>query len=298
MKHLLFFSVAQFLILFCCFSQDGNDAFFEKIGDSYDRKVIDTSGLNFKLAENDDLFFNHNGIVMSGESFEKYAEAIQSEEDLINLLHNLEKNTVQLGAQFLKIPSQNARVLDAGCGAGGCALMIHNAFACFIEGITLSSEQAKFANAAAEKFGCGNQVHFYRGNMLHIDRGDNFYDCIWGCESTEHIPVLTEMFQEFGRVSKPQARLVLIAWCANDPDVKKQVDDHYITQIHTVDEYLQIAEKVNWKLLDKIDLAEQTAVYWKLRTLSKKATGAEKFMEPGFSSRNLQYFLLVFENGK
>lgn len=277
-------------------AQEDNDR--ERIAHEYDHKTQDLNGLNFKLASRDFYFFNHNGIVFPGDNIGMYLSRISSEEDLLTVIHALEKNTVRYGLLFLGNPEKNMVLLDAGCGAGGCGLMIHEAFGCQLEGVTLSKEQAKFANTIAATYGYADRVQFFQGDMLNLNQSSNYYDCIWACESTEHVQNLDEMFKEFSRVAKPKSRLVIIAWCAKDPELKKIVDQHYITQIHTVHEYLEAAQQTGWKILHLADLTQQTATYWKIRSHSKNATGSERFMEPGFSNGTLQYYLFSFENQK
>jgi geranyl diphosphate 2-C-methyltransferase len=290
------------IVAFQCFFSSlmfaKEDDYQERIANSYDNKTNDLNGLNFKLAENDGCFFNHNGIVFPGDSMDIYLSRIHSEQDHLNVIHALEKNTARYGLLFLGSPEKSMVLLDAGCGAGGCSLMIHEAFGCKIEGITLSKEQAKFANTVAANRGYGDRVRFFQGDMLNLNKADNMYDVIWACESTEHAQNLEAMFSEFSRVAKPKSRLVIIAWCANDPELKETVDNHYITQIHTVNEYLQASGNAKWKVLHTSDLTQQTAAYWKIRSSSKNVTGSEKFMGPGFSNGTLQYYLFTFENTK
>lgn len=276
----------------------GEDSYKEKIAEAYDKKTGDVSNLNFMLAENDHFFFNHNGLVASGDFAECYASKIENEKELLSLIHLLEKNNVYNALPYLGCPTEDSILLDAGCGAGGCGLMIHEAFRSHIEGFTLSKGQADFANNIATQLGYQDKVNFFQGDMLNINRPDNYYDFIWACESTEHAPNLREMFAEFARVSKPNARLVIIAWCAHDPKLKETVDEHYLTQIHSAQEYLAAALEEGWLSLTPTDLTDRTATYWQIRALSKNATGAEEFMGPGFASRNLQYFLFTFENKK
>lgn len=275
-----------------------DEDFYCRIAQLYDVKTSNVEHLNSKLAESDGLYFNHNGLLASGEEIEDYLAKIHSEKELLDLIHRLEKNTAYYGLTYLGCPKEDDVFLDAGCSAGGCSFVINRAFNCRMEGINLSEKQVSLGNTLAHALEVQDLVQFTQGNMLHLSKPDSYYDGIWACESTEHIPDLKKMFQEFLRVSKPRARLVIITWCANDPDLKKTVDEHYVTQIHTAEEYLQEASLSGWKLLHQENLSERTAKYWTIRSRSKHATGAESFMGPGFSSERLQYFLFTFQNAK
>lgn len=283
-----------------CFSigQIQGSDYEDRIAKEYDKKTYDQEALNYKLAASDGFFFNHNGLVLDENSLDWYLTKAASEEDKLRLIHSLEKNTVLTALPYLGSPKVTDFVLDAGCGAGGCGLMIHQTFGCNVEGFTLSKEQANFGNQMSAKLGYAEKILFSQGNMLSLPKSANSYDFIWACESTEHAPDLNVMFNEFLRVSKPSSRLLIVAWCANDPNVKNAVDAHYITQIHTVQEYLNAAVDTGWALKHQLDLTSQTALYWKIRSFAKDITGSERFMGPGFASRDLQYYLLTFENKK
>ena len=165
----------------------------------YDRKTRDVDGLNAVLASRDGLFFNHNGI----EVLDRRAPV--REPDRLDLLHRLEADLVGFGLKFLGDPPAEGVVLDAGCGAGGAAMMIHERFGCAVEGVTLSCEQAGCATATARARGVDNRVRFRVGDMLevagHLAAGvdEARYRAVWACESSEHIDDLELMFAVFGR---------------------------------------------------------------------------------------------------
>lgn len=185
--------------------------FYRQVAHSYDVKTTNTEHLNSKLAETDGLYFNHNGLVAHGDEVAKYTCKIQSEKELLELIHRLEKNTAYYGLTYLGCPKKEDVLLDAGCSAGGCSFIINRAFNCHMEGVNLSGKQVSLANSLAHSLGVEDQVLFRQENMLYLSKPDDYYDGIWACESTEHIPHLQEMYKEFKRVSKPASRLVIIA---------------------------------------------------------------------------------------
>jgi len=273
----------------------------QKIAASYDKKIA--SGINKKLAAEDDYFFNHSGIFLSEKTADEAKHKTFNEKEYLNLLHQLEKNLVLFATPYVGRPSPNKCLFDAGSGGGGSAIMIHQKLGYKITGYTLSKRQAAFGNVAAQKYNVGNNVHFTQGDMLRTVEGDNAYDVIWACESTEHVSEknLRKMFNEFARISKPGASLILIAWTNGAKEnnkqkkIKKLIDEHYITDIHSAKEYIAKGEKEGWKLLDLIDLKSKTLPYWEVRSKSKNATGAEKFFIEGYTEGVLDYFLYVFK---
>ncbi|PIV68786.1 MAG: SAM-dependent methyltransferase [Candidatus Aenigmarchaeota archaeon CG_4_9_14_3_um_filter_37_18] len=266
----------------------------QEIAEMYDLKTTRT-GLNRSLAEGDGLFFNHNGLVLPGETLEMYERSITDEKSRLERLHEIEQNLVRFGILYLGTPTEGMIGLDAGCGGGESGIMIHRSFGSTIEGFTLSPEQARYGNGAAENYGCSDKVRFHVGDMLNLERPKGSYDFIWVCESTEHAADLDAMFREFNRVAKSLSRLVIIAWCAVDPKLKEVVDNHYLTDIHRFDEYLESAQRQGWNLAEHVDLTGMTAPYWELRSRSENGTGAEEFMYSDFRDKGIEYHLLAFD---
>jgi geranyl diphosphate 2-C-methyltransferase len=181
--------------------------------------------------------------------------------------------------------------------------LIKKRLGCYIQGYTISQGQADFANLSAKKYKISDKVRFFRENMLNLPVKDCHFDLIWACESTEHVLSrdLVRMFGEFARVSKPKTRLVLTAWTSQvgmhkrAKTIKKLIDAHYLTDIHSAKEYVSAAKKAGWKILKKIDISRQSLPYWILREKSKNTTGSEKFFIEGYTNNSLKYYIYVFE---
>jgi len=261
----------------------------------YDEKINNSRDINNLLARKDQLVFNHNGILMSEDNI----SFPNTELELLDLLHTMEINQAVYCIKFLGSPLPEHVVLDAGCGAGGTGILIHKEYGCFIEGITISPQQVQVALESAAFYGYSNKVNFFAGNILTLDRVDNYYNFVYASENTEHLPNLDTMYKEFARVSRPLGRLVIVTWCATSTkfgaEIKHQVDNHYKTHIHTRDEYIQEAQKCGWKLIQEIDLTTRTVPYWMLRSCSENRTGSEIFMGFGFATGSLQYYLFAFD---
>lgn len=263
----------------------------------YDRKTRgDASALNRVLASSDGLFFNHNGLVTSDE-LDLLAK--RSEAERLALLHHMEIDLVKVGQRHLGPIGPGSVVLDAGCGAGGGAILMHEDYGCAVEGVTLSPEQARFATEAAAARGIGGYVRFSVGDMAEYCADHGPYEAIWACESTEHAYDLKHLFGAFHDALKPGARAVVIAWCAGigleAEAVKLRVDEHYLTDISTPAEYRRAANAAGLVVAGEVDLTQMCVPYWIERARSEDKTGAETFMVPGFASRLLTYNLFVLE---
>ncbi len=265
----------------------------------YDRKTRDCDGLNAMLASRDGLFFNHNGIDLPD------GPAPMQEKARLDWLHRSEAELVSFGLKFLGEPPSGGTVLDAGCGAGGGAIMIHQRFGCAVEGVTVSPEQARFAAATALVRGVEDQVRFRVGDMLEVDRRlgsgqiRHRYQAVWACESTEHVDDLGLMFTTFGRVLVAGGQIVVIAWCAGRgraaESVKQRVDDQYCTNIHEPADYRRAADEAGLITCRQVDLTGLTVPYWKTRLESAHVTGTEELMHSAFAQRLMTYELFSFK---
>jgi geranyl diphosphate 2-C-methyltransferase len=264
------------------------------IAQLYDRKRED---LNFILSKSDGLVHHHNGICDPNA----YFSGNLSQEEILSLLHQQETNLANFGINYLSNIDSSMLGLDAGCGRGGSAILINRRLGCSIKGLSLSEYQIEFASELVKRIGVDQKVSFDLGDMCDTKFRGNSIDFVWACESTEHIDDLSKMFNEFFRITKPDSRLVIIAWCKgtikSTEDIIGKVNQAYVTNVHSVQEYEQVARNSNWQLEDKVDLRPQTAAYWRLRERSMTQSGTESFMSKGFTSGAIEYYLLKFRRG-
>jgi geranyl diphosphate 2-C-methyltransferase len=125
------------------------------------------AGLNALLAH-DGLMFNHDGLVLPGRRTDGFAT--MNERAQLELLHELEIDLVTFGLGYLGEIGRADRVLDAGCGGGGAAIMIAERFGCAVQGATLSDAQARFATSAARARQLQDRVRFTVADMAEYGR--------------------------------------------------------------------------------------------------------------------------------
>ena len=266
-----------------------------EIARMYDEKITNAGNLNNLIANKGGRVFNHIGLLLPGHPMPK----AETEDELLELLNKMETDLVEYTIPHLGRLGKKHILLDAGCGAGGTALMIHEAFGCKIDGANLSRKQVEYAEHAAQQLGLSDSIRFIVADVLKLPCADGHYDAIWACESTQDLPDLASIYAEFARVTKPAGRLVIVDFGAVSSSsgklIKARVDHHYGTDIHTRDEYVSLAAKSGWSLVHEMDMTSLTVPYWKLRSLSVHGTGAESFMTEGFLTGNLRYYLFVFD---
>ena len=271
-----------------------NSPWLKKVAALYNGKRRD---FNWRLAA-DGVIHHHNGLVYDRRSFMKRVKAGGAAAE--KLIHASETALSRLGFGYLGKSRPGAVLLDAGCGRGGSSLLLAAKYpGLAIRGVTVSSYQASAARAAARARGLSGRVKFSRASMLELPFGDNSFDLVWACESTEHVPDLRDFFSEMARAARDGARLVVIAWVRNASHrlgrrYAARADRAYVTRIHEEKRYLSDGIKSGWKLRGKAELTGPTAAYWAARAALKSGSGTESFMAPAFASRALLYRLYAY----
>ncbi len=114
--------------------------------------------------------------------------------------------------------SENALILDAGCGIGGSSRLLAKQLNCKVVGVDLADE---FINAAiflthATHF--EKQVRFQQGSVLNLPFSENTFDGILCQHILMNIEDKNGAVKEFYRVLKPGGKLIIheIAKCSSD----------------------------------------------------------------------------------
>jgi cyclopropane fatty-acyl-phospholipid synthase-like methyltransferase len=107
----------------------------------------------------------------------------------------------------------DSKVLEIGCGAGGCALHFAAAIGCSVTGIDANAHAIHAAQTAEKAHALEGRVNF----LLH-DAGtplpfsetavDGMFDAVYSNDAFCHIPNRLQLLRECRRVMKPRARLL------------------------------------------------------------------------------------------
>jgi cyclopropane-fatty-acyl-phospholipid synthase len=111
-----------------------------------------------------------------------------------------------IGRKLLLEPGQ--KVLDIGCGWGGMALYLAQAYNVKVVGLTLSEDQFSLAKQRAEKAGLAGQVTFLKEDYREHQGA---YDAIVSVGMFEHVgrPQYQTYFDQVARLLKPDGRALI-----------------------------------------------------------------------------------------
>lgn len=98
------------------------------------------------------------------------------------------------------------RVLDAGCGVGGMAIMLAETYGVHVTGLTVCEPHIAVATEQAERRGVSHLVEFSMGNFMDLPFPDESFDVVLNHESFCYAPNKLAYLQGVHRVLKPGAR--------------------------------------------------------------------------------------------
>lgn len=106
------------------------------------------------------------------------------------------------------------KVLDAGCGVGGGAIMLAREYGVQVTGLTNCEPHVAVAAEQAEQQGVGHLVEFVHGDFRDLPFPDSCFDVVFNNNSFCYVPVPDQVhyLQGVYRVLKPGGR-----WQALDP---------------------------------------------------------------------------------
>lgn len=102
------------------------------------------------------------------------------------------------------------RVLDAGCGIGGPALVIAGDIPeVIIDGVTISEKQVRIGGELIEDAGMADRVRLHVADFHALPFADNAFDVAIFLEVTNYSYERQQMFSESARVLRPGGRIYI-----------------------------------------------------------------------------------------
>ncbi len=102
-----------------------------------------------------------------------------------------------------------SRIVEIGCGSGGCALYFAQATGCRVEGLDVNPAGVRVGNEAAVAKGLASRVVFSEHDVsrgLPYDTGK--FDAVYSNDAICHVPKRLELLRECWRILKPSGRVL------------------------------------------------------------------------------------------
>ncbi|MFF0430677.1 geranyl diphosphate 2-C-methyltransferase [Streptomyces sp. NPDC004327] len=253
--------------------------------------------VNLRLGDVDGLYHHHYGIGDVDHAALGSPEDSEYEKKLIAELHRLESAQTDVLLENLGSVGRDDTLVDAGCGRGGSMVMAHQRFGCKVEGVTLSTTQADFANRRAQELGIEDHVHARVCNMLATPFETGQAAASWNNESSMYVD-LHDLMAEHSRILAVGGRYVTITGCWNPKYGQpskwvSQINAHFECNIHSRREYLRAMADNRLVPQAVIDLTPETLPYWELRATSSLVTGIEEAFIESYKDGSFQYVLIA-----
>lgn len=115
------------------------------------------------------------------------------------------------------------RVLDAGCGLGGCAIRLARRFGCTVTGVNITPYQVETARVAVGRAGVGNLVDLVQADFTATGLEAGRYTVVWALESVVHTADRSGFLREAYRLLAPGGRLMIAEYLVRDtPDLSQR----------------------------------------------------------------------------
>lgn len=118
-------------------------------------------------------------------------------------------------AAFAEISSAD-RVMDAGCGLGGCAVWLARHRGCHVTGVNITPYQVAAARESARRAGVSGSVEFVEADYTDTGLPDGAFTIFWALESSVHAGDKSAFLREAHRLLRPGGRLMISEYMLRD----------------------------------------------------------------------------------
>lgn len=102
-----------------------------------------------------------------------------------------------------------SRMLEVGCGGGGCAVYVASKVRAHVTGIDLSGHGIRKAKRLAQEHGVQMATHFERADASQpLAFAENSFDAVLSSDAMLHIARRASVLAEWRRILKPGARML------------------------------------------------------------------------------------------
>lgn len=177
------------------------------------------------------------------------------------------------------------RIMDAGCGIGGCAIRIADHFGCRATGVNITPFQVTAAREAAHRAGVDGLVEFVEADFTDTGLPDASHTVVWALESVVHVDDKEAFVREAHRVLAPGGRLMIAEYLVReDPAPTPAQEEELATWCRgwampgllTAGEYERLLHKQGFEDVRIVDISPYVApslhrLRWLVRLLGPTA---------------------------
>ena len=151
-----------------------------------------------------------------------------------------------------------SRVLDIGCGLGGCAFLLAQEFGCLVKGIDLSENMVARARAKLSAKKLHDQVSFECVDILKYN-SDRSYDAVFSRDVFLHIGNKSDLLNRIRELLVAGGKLLFTDY-ARGPEPHCDTFDRYVSErgyvLHSAEEYAELIREAGFSDVEVRDCTE------------------------------------------
>jgi phosphoethanolamine N-methyltransferase len=189
---------------------------------------------------------------LSSQYFDKrqYAKAGIAGYELVYGRNFISPGGKETSTEFLKLLGLRSgmKVLDIGCGIGGCAFQIAVDYEAFVDGVDISHNMIEIGNQRLMEQGLENKVKLYQGDCLEREYA-TAYDVVHSRDVFLHIHDKPRLFSVIKDVVRPGGLLAFTDYCRGEGPLSTEFDTYVRERkycLHTVAQYRDLIERAGF----------------------------------------------------
>jgi tocopherol O-methyltransferase len=159
---------------------------------------------------------------------------------------------------------EDSRVLDAGCGIGGPAMVLAQEYGAVVTGVTIAARQVTTARRRASRKDLLGKVDFALVDYTDTPYADETFDVVWAIESVCHADDKGAFLKEAARLLRPGGRLVIADGFAADRTLTKAeadvmrswLDGWRVPHLLSLESFSEAAQQAGLQTLSSQDVTD------------------------------------------
>jgi len=152
-----------------------------------------------------------------------------------------------------------SRVLDVGCGLGGCAFTMARDFNLYVDGIDLSENMIERARKKCNEYGLRSKVNLSLGNCLDLEAGPTYHG-IFSRDVFLHIHDKKRLFNNIKKALLAGGKILFTDYCCGAKPWSNEFTAYVNSrgyQLNTVAQYTQILEDAGFQITSAEDATDR-----------------------------------------